>query len=82
MTSRATTIGGASTIAAEVAALTVNAASFDLTIEQARGILTEVAAAVAEWKSVARRNGVAESEIADFAPALDKSIKVVGDAAV
>ncbi|GGF34705.1 hypothetical protein GCM10011399_29790 [Subtercola lobariae] len=78
---RVTSVGGASSPIDEVAALISNAAVFDLTHDHARQILFDVFTATAEWKVVARRNGIAESEIAEFSPALDASMKALRDAA-
>jgi serine/threonine-protein kinase HipA len=78
---RVTTIGGASTIGDEIAALVSNAAAFELTREQARSTLASISTATAEWQATARRNGIPESELTDFAPAFDAGMKAVSDAA-
>ncbi len=74
---RATSIGGASHPAAEVEALLVYSESFALTDAQARVVLREVAAAARNWATVARRNGVAEAEIARFDPTVTQRMEVV-----
>ena len=74
---RVTSIGGASHPAGEVEALLVYSESFALTDGQARVVLREVADAARNWAAVARRNGVAEAEIARFDPTLTRTIEVV-----
>jgi serine/threonine-protein kinase HipA len=74
---RVTSIGGASDPAGEVEALLVYSESFALTDAQARVVLREVADAARNWATVARRNGVAEAEIARFDPTMTRTIEVV-----
>lgn len=74
---RVTSIGGASTPSDEVDALLLYSESFDLTNAQARSVLREVVDAVANWAAVARRNGVADAEIARFERTLTRTIEVV-----
>jgi len=74
---RVTSVGGAVRPADEVNALLVYAESFGLTDNQARIILREVAEAAENWESVARRNGIAQAEIARFEPTLNHTISAV-----
>jgi serine/threonine-protein kinase HipA len=61
----------------EVDALLLYSESFDLTNAQARSVLREVVDAVANWAAVARRNGVADAEIARFERTLTRTTEVV-----
>jgi serine/threonine-protein kinase HipA len=74
---RVTSIGGAANPSDEVGALLVYAESFDLTNGQARSVLREVADAVGNWAAIARRNGLAEAEIARFDRTLAMTIEAV-----
>ncbi|MEU4238190.1 HipA domain-containing protein [Actinoplanes sp. NPDC026619] len=74
---RVTSVGGATRPADEVNALLVYAESFGLADEQARVILREVAEAVENWDSIARRNGITQAEIARFEPTLSHTINAV-----
>jgi serine/threonine-protein kinase HipA len=71
---RVTSIGGAANPADEVNALLVYSESFGLTDRQARAVLHEVVDAANGWEAVARRNGIAEAEIARFQPTLLRTI--------
>jgi serine/threonine-protein kinase HipA len=61
----------------EVNALLVYSETFGLTLGQARSVLREVADAVGNWATVARRNGVADAEIARFEKTLTSTMDVV-----
>jgi serine/threonine-protein kinase HipA len=74
---RVTSVGGATRPADEVNALLVYAESFGLTGNQARDILREVSEVAENWPSVARRNGIAQAEIARFEPTLSHTISAV-----
>jgi serine/threonine-protein kinase HipA len=74
---RVTSIGGASNPADEVSALLTYSQNFDLTDGQARSVLREVGDAVSNWATVARRNGIAEAEIARFDRTLTQTIDAV-----
>ncbi|SDT77180.1 type II toxin-antitoxin system HipA family toxin [Actinoplanes derwentensis] len=74
---RVTSVGGATRPADEVSALLVYAENFGLTDQQARTILRDVADAAANWGSIARRNGIAQAEIARFEPTLSHTIDAV-----
>jgi serine/threonine-protein kinase HipA len=74
---RVTGIGGASSPSDEVNALLVYSETFGLTLGQARSVLREVVDAVGNWATVARRNGVAEAEIARFDKTLTSTMDVV-----
>jgi serine/threonine-protein kinase HipA len=71
---RVTSIGGAADPADEVNALLVYSENFGLTDGQARTVLAEVVDAASGWEAVARRNGIAEAEIARFQPTLLRTI--------
>ncbi|GAA2909032.1 phosphatidylinositol kinase [Actinoplanes cyaneus] len=74
---RVTSIGGATNPADEVNALLVYAESFALTDSQARAVLREVADAASDWESVARSNGISQSEITRFERTLSQTINAV-----
>jgi serine/threonine-protein kinase HipA len=74
---RVTSIGGATDAAEEVNALLVYSENFGLTDSQARAVLREVADAAGGWEAVARRNGIAESEIARFDRTLKSTVGAV-----
>jgi serine/threonine-protein kinase HipA len=74
---RVTSIGGATNPVDEVQALLVYSESFDLTDSQARIVLREVADAAGNWEAVARRNGIAEAEVARFDRTLKHTIDAV-----
>lgn len=74
---RVTSVAGATNPSDEVDTLLVYSESFGLTDAQARSILREVADAVGNWSAVARRNGVADAEIARFDGTLTRTIDVV-----
>jgi serine/threonine-protein kinase HipA len=74
---RVISIGGAANPVDEVNALLVYAESFGLTDSQARTLLREVASAAGNWDSVARGNGISESEIARFGRTLSHTIDAV-----
>ncbi len=76
-THRVTSIGGAANPPDEVNALLVYAESFGLTGGQARAVLREVADAAGGWKSVARGNGISQSEISRFEGTLSHTISAV-----
>jgi serine/threonine-protein kinase HipA len=78
---RVTGVGGSADPEGNMQALLTYAESFDLTVDRASGILREVAKAVANWASAARRNGISETEINRFAPVLDRTVAVVANAA-
>jgi len=79
---RVTSIGGATNPADEVSALLVYSGSFGLTDGQARAVLSEVADAARNWKSVARSNGITDVEITRFGPTLKHTIDAVDPANV
>lgn len=74
---RVTTVGGATGPADEINALLVYAESVGLSDNQARTILREVAEAAENWDSIARRNGITQTEIARFEPTLSHTIDAV-----
>ncbi|MET8151922.1 type II toxin-antitoxin system HipA family toxin [Actinoplanes sp. NPDC049668] len=74
---RVTSVGGAIRPAEEVNTLLAYAENFGLTDSQARAVLREVAEAAENWESVARRNGIAQGEIARFGSTLSHTIDAV-----
>lgn len=78
---RVTSVGGASNPSDEVKALLVYSETFDMTHAQARSVLREVSDAAGNWAAVARRNGVADAEIARFDRTLTETIETVKAAA-
>lgn len=78
---RVTSIGGASDPVAEVGTLLAHAAIFDLTEVLARRVLREVADAASNWRSVARGNGLSQSDRGRFEHVLDQTIATVADEA-
>lgn len=78
---RVTSIGGASNPADEVKALLVYADNFGMTNHQARLVLREISDAAGNWVAVARRNRIADAEIARFDSTLTQTIEAVRAAA-
>ncbi|MFI5889068.1 type II toxin-antitoxin system HipA family toxin [Actinoplanes sp. NPDC051513] len=74
---RVTSIGGAGGPADEVSALLMYSELFGLTDHQARTALGEIGDATSNWTVVARRNGIAEAEIARFERTLSHTINAV-----
>lgn len=69
---RATTIGFVDEAEEGRSALLDSAREFGLDPEAASELWSQVAAAAAQWRDVARSNEIPESECARFAPALDR----------
>lgn len=69
---RVTTVGFVDDAAGALAQLVASARTFRLTPDRAAAVLDEVLVATDSWRAVARSNGVGESELRRFAPALDR----------
>lgn len=77
---RVTSIGGSTSPLSEVRALLIYAANFDLTTAKAKAILREVAQAVTTWPTVARRNGISNTQRYRFELVLQQRIEMVAAA--
>lgn len=75
---RVTSVGFVDDARRALEQLRANAGAFRLTSDRATAVLDEVFGATAAWRAVARSNGVGESEVARFAPALDRFHRVGG----
>jgi len=69
---RVTTVGFADDAADALRELVAHARQFRLSAAAADTVLGEVLAATRDWRQVARAHGLGESELARFAPALDR----------
>lgn len=78
--SRSTSIAGADTLPDEVEGLLTLAEDCSLTITQARGRMSRMASSLTGWRDQARRNKIAEHEIALMAESIESRLQAVAEA--